>query len=208
MSSARFAAPLLLAFAAAAQAPLPELRIEPIGGGSIFYIHNTAPQPVTAYLIELVNYPGSTYWYPEDDPNGIIPSGGEKRIQVTNMTVGAVPDYVKMQAALFADGTSAGIPEKIAQLIARRRSVLETTRELIRRCEKGPNKEAVIDDLKKWSDSMPVARSVRSFEASNREVPINLISATIKRLVNQSVEATVAALRISERTLAASKPAL
>jgi len=35
--------------------------------------------------------------------------GGEKRIQVENMTVGAVPDYVKMQAAIYADGSTAGV---------------------------------------------------------------------------------------------------
>ena len=53
------------------------------------------------------------------------------------MTVGAVPDYVKMQAAIFGDGTTSGIPEKVALLVGRRRATLETTRELIRRCEKG-----------------------------------------------------------------------
>ena len=35
-----------------------------------------------------------------------FPPGREKRIPITNMTVGAVPDHVKLQAAFYADGTS------------------------------------------------------------------------------------------------------
>src|ERR1035441_4001246 len=134
MSQTKFATVLFVAFPAiaAAQMPLPELRTEPTAGGSIFYIRNNSPQPLNAYLIELVDYPGSSYslWQDETvaDP---IPPKGEKRIQVANMTVGAVPDYVKMQAALYAGGTTAGIPEKVAQLLDRRRSMLETARQLI-----------------------------------------------------------------------------
>ena len=64
----KFAAVVLLALPAiAADMPLPELRIEPTGGGSIFYIKNTAPVPLTAYLIELVDYPGSSYSFWQDE---------------------------------------------------------------------------------------------------------------------------------------------
>jgi hypothetical protein len=120
MSHQAFLAGLLLAFSAAAEAPLPELRTEPTAGGSIFYVRNGSAQPLTAYLIELVDYPGSAYSLWQDDlTNRPIPPGGEKRISVANMTVGAVPDYVKMRAALYADGSSAGIPEKVAQMVAR-----------------------------------------------------------------------------------------
>ena len=137
MQSTRFAAALLLALpAVAAQMPLPELRTEPTAGGSIFSVKNNRPQPLSAYLIELVDYPGSYYslWQDEAAADPIAP--GEKRIQVTNMTVGAVPDYVKLQAALYAGGASAGVPEKIAQLLARRRVMIETIRQLIGRLEK------------------------------------------------------------------------
>ena len=62
MLTTRFAAVLLLALPAiAAEVPLPELRIEPTGGGSIFYIKNNSATPLAAYLIELVGYPGSSY---------------------------------------------------------------------------------------------------------------------------------------------------
>src|SRR5205823_6312458 len=101
----------------AAGPPLPELRVEPTGGGSIFYVRNVASEPLTGFLIELVNYPGSSYslWVDAVGGEAIAP-GAEKRIPVTNMTVGAVPDYVKMQTAVYADGSSCGIPEKAAQL--------------------------------------------------------------------------------------------
>jgi hypothetical protein len=101
MSHKAFLAGLLLAFSAAAEAPLPGLRIEPTAGGSNFYVRNGSAQPLTAYLIELVDYPGSAYSLWQDDlTNQPIPPGGEKRISVANMTVGAVPDYVKMRVAL------------------------------------------------------------------------------------------------------------
>src|SRR5579875_167498 len=95
--------------ASGAGAPLPQLRIEPTTGGSIFYVKNVASQPLTGYLIELVDYPGSSYTFWQDSLGAefgleAISPGQEKRIQVANMTVGAVPDYVKMEAAVYADG--------------------------------------------------------------------------------------------------------
>src|SRR5437773_2212117 len=138
------AAILLAASAATAQAPLPTLRIEPVTGGSIFYIKNTYTQPVTAYLIELVDYPGSSFWLWEDVMTSeAIPAGGERSTPISNMTVGAVPDYVKMQAAIFADGSTAGIPERIELLIGRRRATLVSIRELIGRFEKATSKDAL-----------------------------------------------------------------
>src|SRR5450759_4803617 len=163
MSPTKFVALLLVALPAlAAQIPLPELRIEPTAGGSIFYIKNNSPEALTAYLIELVDYPGSSYsfWQVETVAEPIPPKG-EKRIQVANMTVGAVPDYVKMQAALYAGGATAGIPEKVAQLLDRRRATLDTTRQLIARVEKaqaeGTPKPALIASLRQWADTLQPA---------------------------------------------------
>jgi hypothetical protein len=124
-----FAATLLPLLASAA--PLPQLRIEPITGGSIFYVKNVSSQPLTGFLIELVDYPGSQYALWEDDVLEPVAPGQEKRIQVGNMTVGAVPDYVKVQAAIYADGSTAGIAEKITQFKERRRLKLQTVREMI-----------------------------------------------------------------------------
>ena len=213
MSIPKLVASVLLALcAAAAEMPLPVLRTEPTGGGSIFIIKNTSAQPLTAYLIELVNYPGSSYslWQEEITAQPLAP-GAEKRIPVTNMTVGAVPDYVKLQAALFADGTSAGIPEKVAQLIERRRALLETTRELVRRLEKpGTQKADLIADLRQWSESLQSGgKPKRDSQAFiNQTASRALIGDTIARLDKSSLEATLAQIRASERALAASKPAL
>jgi hypothetical protein len=206
------AAVLLALSAAAAEAPLPVLRIEPTTGGSIFFVKNTSAQPLTAYLIELVNYPGSSYslWVEEITGQPLAP-GAEKRIPVANMTVGAVPDYVKLQAALFADGASSGVPEKITQLTERRRFLLATTRELVTRLEKpGAASPALIADLKQWSESLqPAGKPKRETQLFvNQTAARGLIAETVAALEKYSVEATLAHLRASERAIAASKPVL
>src|SRR5260370_3802648 len=121
MSRQTFLAGLLLALAAAAaEGPLPDLRIEPTAGGSIFYIRNASPQPLTAFLIELVDYPGSTYSLWQDYiTTQSVPSNGEKRIPVTNMTVRAVPDSANARAGLKANGSSPCLPTKAAPPLAR-----------------------------------------------------------------------------------------
>lgn len=215
MSHQSHLAGLLLACSAAAQAPVPELRIEPTTGGSIFYVRNPSAQPLTAYLIELVDYPGSSYSLWQDEVAGEpLPPGGEKRIPVSNMTVGAVPDYVKMRAALYADGTSAGLPEKVDQLLARRRAVFEATREMIARLEKalaaGTAKAAVAAGLKQWADSMqPAGRGNRNSTAAiSQAAARSVVSENAARLDARSLEDVLAALQASHRALAASKPAL
>ena len=216
MSLTRLSVSLLLALAAAAaQVPVPELRTEATTGGSIFYVRNVASQPLTAFLIELVNYPGSSYSLWQDEVvSGPIPPGGEKRIPVANMTVGAAPEYVKMQAALYADGSSGGIPEKVTQLFERRRSTLETVRELIRRLEKaqsaGAPKATLIADLKQWADSIqPRGRAGRNSQpAINQAAAATLIADTAARLEAGSLDDALTGLRASEHALAVSKPAL
>lgn len=207
----KFAATLLLSIPLLAESPLPELRVEPTAGGSIFYIKNTSSQPLTAYLIELVDYPGSSFSFWQDEAGiELIAPGAEKRIPVANMTTGAVPEYVKMRAAVYADGSSSGIPEKVTQLIERRRFLLSTTRELIGRLDKAQAKDAVIADLKKWSESMPApTRSNRNTQpAINAAAAKALVEKTAASVQAGSVEDTLKALRTVERTLAASKPAL
>jgi len=211
MSFAKLATVLLALVPAAAQGPLPTLRIEPTAGGSIFYIKNTYSQPVTAYLVELVDYPGSSFWLWSDFSEGeTIAPGVELRKPISNMTVGAVPDYVKMQAAIFADGSTAGIPEKVAQLVGRRRAILETVRELVRRLEKGPAKDAAIADLKSWSESLPpLSKSAARGQAGfNQGATKAMISRTTSRLGAEPVEKVLADLRAVEQAVAASKPAL
>jgi hypothetical protein len=211
MFSEKFAAVLLLALPGiAAEMPLPDLRIEPTGGGSIFYIKNNSTRALNAYLIELVDYPGSSYSFWQDetfaDP---IPPKGEKRIRVANMTVGAVPDYVKMQAALYAGGATAGIPEKVAQLLDRRRATLDAIRQLIGRIEKaqaeGTQKATLVADLKQWADSLlPQGKGNRNSQAAlNQAAAEMVIARTAARLDAQSPADSLTMLRAWESSLAA-----
>ena len=197
----------------AAQFPLPELRVEPAGGGSVIHIRNVYSQPLTAFLLELVDYPGSSFSYWQDSlPTG-IPAGVEKTYRVGNMTIGAVPDYVKVQAALYADGSSSGMAEKIAQLVGRRKVVLQTTREMIARIEKGQSsgtaKAALVADLQQWADSMRPANADRNAPtAIKQNAAREVILETISDLEDHSIDVTLTRLRGSERALAASKPTL
>jgi hypothetical protein len=205
--SHKIAAALLIPlWAISAQTPLPELRTEPIGGGSIFHVHNVASQPLTGFLIELVHYPGSSYSFWQDDvSHEPVAPGGDERIQTTNMTVGAVPDYVKIQAALYADGTSSGVAEKVAQLIERRRFSLETLKKLIDRLEKAKSantpKASLVTDLKQWADSLqPAGKAKRdSQEAINQAAARSLIADAAASLDAHSLEETLAGLQTSER---------
>jgi|SRR5882724_8699304 len=193
-----------------AQAPLPDLRVEAAPGGSVLYVRNTHSQPLTAFLIELVGYPGSSYALWQDDLlTGPLAAGAEKRISITSMTVGAVPEYVKMQAAIYADGTSSGIPEKVAQLIERRRVMLDTTRELIRHLQAGEDQPTVTAAVKSWLASLSHPDTNRKgLPSVNQVAAMNVIARAATDLETRSVEQALAALRESERVLAASKPPL
>jgi hypothetical protein len=206
MSFRKLAALALLAAAPIlAQAPLPTLRIEPTSGGSILYIKNTYSHPLTAYMIEMPDYPGSYYVLFEDMLDALpIAPGTELRKPITNMTVGAVPDYVKLQAAVFADGSTAGAPEKVAAILERRKATLASVRELIARVEKGQTAA----DLKQWSDGLPqIPRNrLRSQDAINQAVVRANIANASRYLTNNGAEKCLAQLREIERTLASAKP--
>jgi len=184
---------------ALAQAPLPVLKVEPTGGGSYFYVKNVAAQPLTGYLIELVDYPGSSYslWTDEATGEPLAP-GAEKKIRVTNMTVGAVPDYVKLQAAIYADRSTAGVPEKVTQFIERRKQLLATTRELITRLEKPGTTSA---DLKTWANSLDSGK--RFSQASiNAAAARGLIFETAGMLDSHPAAEIVVQLKAHEKVLA------
>ncbi len=181
--------------------PLPGLRVEAAPGGSVLFVRNVYSQPLSAFLIELVDYPGSSFSHWEDHfAGGEIPPGVEKAYPVKNMLVGAVsPEYVKVQAALYVDGSASGNPEKIKQLIAWRRLRLETTRELIRRIEKsqsdGMPKANIVGGLKRWQENLDrIARAE--------------IAAAIDKLDKQSTQDVLDNLKLTGRALASSKPSL
>jgi hypothetical protein len=162
-----------------------------------------------------VNYPGSYYALWQDDVSAPIAPGGEKRIEVANMTVGAAPDYVKVTAAIYADGSSAGAPEKVAQFLERRKAVLATTRELENRLARaqaaGTAKDAIIADLKQWADELQPpdkGRGVRTQAAINQAASRAVILESASRLANHSLDVEIGFLHASELALATSRPAL
>lgn len=189
------------AIAVFGQSELPALRVEANDAGSALIVKNRAAQPVTAFLIELVDYPGSSFVHLEEDLGGAIAPGAEKRIQVSNMLPGAVPDYVKLQAAIFADGATAGVAERVMRLIERRRAALRTTRELIARLEKG----ATAAELRQWAESKQTGRGIDGIVTG---VERQAIEAAARRMERAPAGDVLEGLRRSERSLAASKPAL
>ncbi len=198
---------LLALSAASAQTPLPDLKVEAIDAGSAFRIRNAAAQPLTAFLIELVDYPGSYYaLYQDESASVLLAPGAETRMPITNMLVGAAPEYVKMQAAIYQDGSTAGAPAKVAQLVGRRRHVLATTRELIARLQN--NQTAA--GLRQWAASIPdpTPANRTSQAAANDAAAKSLIRDTAAQIERDSVAASLAALKKSEAALSSSKPAL
>ncbi len=210
------AATLLLALPAVGAEPqLPALRIEPKSGGSILYVKNVSQKPLTAFLIELVDYPGSSYalWQDEIGADPIAP-GREKKIEIQNMTVGAVPDYVKLQAAIYADGSTAGIPERVTKLVERRRASLQTVRDLLHRLEMATtaktSKEHVSAILKQAAEFMALKPDVdkMSQHAIDLAVGKSLFVDTADYLDTHSLDETIASLQAKENALKGSKPAL
>jgi hypothetical protein len=211
MSVKKLAATLVMVLPlAASQTPLPGLRVEPVSGGTNFYVKNTAAQPLTAFILALDGYPGSNYVLVQDESSAApIAPGDEQQIHTSNMTPGAVPDYMKLQAAIYADGTSSGQPEKVAQLLEHRRVMLETTRGLIERLEKatGGDKAALVAALRQWSSTIPEPeRRERTRPAGINQIDSkNLIERTAKQLESGSLDDVRAILRAAARALAVSK---
>ena len=213
----KFIVPLLFACSALfAETPVPALRVEPAVQSSILFVKDAPTQPaLTAFLVELVHYPGSYYQLWEDDliTEPIAP-GAEKKIPISNMTVGAVPDYVHLTAAIYADGTTAGLPEKVTQLVERRRAMLAATRELIGKLEKAKaartSASAAAADLKQQAEALPgLTRSTQNSQpAINQSAAKTLTGQAAAQLGAHSIDETLSWLRAAESRLAASKPAL
>lgn len=188
-----------------AQAALPVLRIEPAGEGSVIFVKNTAAQPLTAFRIELVDYPGSSFTYTGDMPGPeAIPAGSEHRFRVRSMMVGAAPDYVKVTAAIFEDGTCAGAPEKIDRIIAVRRVKLGLSRELLHRIEEARRRGTAERDIATQAPQWAAALAAQIDDRDARIQAADLIA----RLRKQTLQEIDTTLHNLENVLAASKPAL
>lgn len=126
-----------------------------------------------------------------------VPEGGE-----------AAPEHVKLAGAIHADGSPAGAPEKTALMLGRRKFVIATTGELIARIQKGSDKAALIDALKRWSDTLPPATRPRrgSQEAVNQAAGRELIAGACAALEKGSPEGVLEALSASKSALEGAKP--
>lgn len=200
------------ALASMAAAELPELKVEATDGGSALVIRNpSSTQALTAYLVELVDYPGSSFAFAQDElalPGGEpLAAGQQRRIPIGNMTVGAAPDYVKMIAAIYADGSSAGPAEKVAQIMERRKLYLATVRDLVSRIGKGENAAA----LQKSADAIPesTSKTKRAMPAVlNPALMKSFTEDVAKQLQSSTPAAVTGRLKKIEAALVSSKPAL
>jgi hypothetical protein len=206
------AATLLMALpAAGADQVLPNLRIEPTSGGSIFYVKNISSQPLTGFVIELVDYPGSFYALFEDEIlNETLAPDAEKKIPVSNMTVGAVPDYVKIQAAIYADGSAAGVPERVAQLVARRHFLLSAVQDVIQRLDvlKDASKESAAASLRSARDftMLPAGAGKMSQISINLAANRVLFTQAADYVEKHTLKESLSKMREWEKILMDSKP--
>jgi hypothetical protein len=126
---------------------LPEIRIEPKVGGSVIYIRNPTTQPLTAICLAVTERP---FW--EDEIREPIPPNGEKRIEFDH------PGTVTVQAAIYADGTTAGDKTLVGPLLEIRRLTLTKARDLIKALQKAQQlntpKATVVGDLKIQADTL------------------------------------------------------
>jgi len=215
MSVRKLAAVLALTLAsAAAQTPLPGLRIEAVPAGSVIFVRNDYSQPLTACLIELVDYPGSSFvlWRDAyvDDEAAYTEPGMEKRIPVSSMTVGAAPDYVKVRAAIYADGSTAGLADRISLLVDRRHALLDTMRELIQRIEATSDKASLITNLNQWAETLRPTGRVNGMSpaVARQAVARSWVAIIAKSLDTHTPAEVLDLLKRSERRLLESKPPL
>lgn len=185
--------------ATAVEPPLPTLRAEPVEEGSAIWVRNTAPAPLTAFVIEIVDYPGTNFGVVRDEIWGKpIAAGEERELRVSSLMPGTVPKYLKVRAAIYADGTTAGEAEKIVMLLDERRKRLRAIRAVLARIAgmpAGAGETAIMEDLQRWRSSLePELRP-----AAN-EVISQLRSIPATRVLDH--------LKERERLLAESKPAL
>jgi hypothetical protein len=186
--------------AAIAGIPCPEVKAEPVENGSLIRLRHNEAQPLTGFLIEIVDYPGNRFAYMRDELFGSsIAAGHERRIVVNNLMPGTVPDYLKVTAAVYANGTSCGTADKVKLIIDARRENRQLNRAIIGRIKEGlsagASTENLTTDLTKWA-------------RSNSAVNSAVITHVVEQLKRTSTDKVLSALEKVEQILAASKPPL
>jgi hypothetical protein len=198
-----------------ADGPMPQLRVEGEASASIFNVKNVYSRPLTGLLIELVDYPSETYTFTRDELGaGAIAAGTEKQIKVANPTPGSVPEHVKVTAAIYADGVTAGVQDKVKHILDLRRGRLENTREIIARVEKdqkdGKDKDAIIADLRQWATTIvpPPPPGMQPITEPAKTVKRNMIALAAGNIGKLGIDAVLATLKKTEAELSAAKPGL
>lgn len=198
----RRAATLILAgvVAATADAPCPEVKAEPVENGSLIRLQHNEKQPLTAFLIEVVDYPGNRFVYMKDELFGqAVAAGNERRIVVSNLMPGTVPDYLKVTAAVYADGSTCGTAEKVRVIVDARRQNRQLNHEIISRIRKarsaGNSTESLTAELADWARSASPASGA-------------VITHVVEQLKRRSIDDVLTALETVGQVLAASKPRL
>lgn len=95
--------------------PCPEVTGTPAEDGSVITVRNREAQPLSAFLVEIVDYPGSRFSHLEA-PGAAIAPGQERRVVVRSLMPGTVPDYLKVTAAVYAGGGACGSEDKVQLL--------------------------------------------------------------------------------------------
>jgi hypothetical protein len=181
-------------------APCPEVNAEPFKDGSLIRIRHDQPQVLTAFLIEIVDYPGNRFAHLEDELfRDSIPAGKERRLVVSSLMPGTVPDYLKVTAAIYGDGTVCGTLEKVKLILDARRENLQQTREIIGRIQKAQTSQGSTASL---------TAELRARAQSASPSVKGVFSHVADQLDRVSLHEVLRSLRVVEQTLAASKPSL
>lgn len=182
-----------------ATTPCPEVKAEPVDDGSLIRIRHNQPHPLTAFLLEIVDYPGNRFSHMQDDLFRPTTAAGEEgRIVVASLMPGTVPDYLKVTAAIYANGDTCGPADKVKLIIDARRQNLQLNRELISSIEKAR-------DARK--SAQEIAAELTERARSESPAFSGVMTHVAEELKRRSVDEVLGVLRIVEQTLAASKPA-
>jgi hypothetical protein len=178
----------------------PEVNAEPTEGGSVIRIRHKESHPLTAFLVEIVDYPGNHFTYMEDSlVRGKTAANAEKQVLVQSLMPGTVPEYLKVTSAVYEDGSTCGAVEKLKVLVDARRSELAFTRELIARIEKGLSDGVAPAEL---------ANGVAEFGRSRPRSSSAVVSDVADELKRRPAAEILAGLRAVEKILVTSKPSL
>jgi hypothetical protein len=199
----------------AADAPMPDLHVEAEASGSILSVKNTYSQPLTALLIEMVDFPSDSFTFTRDELGTLaIPANTEKKLRVANPSPGTAPDHVKIMAAIYADGETAGSAEKVKHILTLRRERLENIRAIIERIETAQkaskDKDAIVADLRQWATTIvpPPPPGMQPITEPAKTLKRNMIVVAAGVVNTKGIADELTSLKRSEAELASSKPTL